>query len=88
MLDDAEISFRIRRLEPFLRGRRTVDGQLGMTVQDGLQGSAMVFFGMVENQGINLVDRQYAFDILDIGFGGFIRNRVDKDILFSSKQVR
>ena len=29
MLDDAEISFRIRRLEPFLRGRRAVDGQLG-----------------------------------------------------------
>ena len=88
MPDDAEISFRIRRLEPFLRGRRAVDGQLGMTVQDGLQGSAMVFFGMVENQGIDLADRQDTFDVLDIGIGCFIGNRVDEDILFPPKQVR
>ena len=48
----------------------------------------MVFFGMVEDQGIDLADRQDTFDVLDIGIGCFIGNRVDEDILFPPKQVR
>ena len=59
-----------------------------MTVQDGLQGAAVIFFRVVEDQGIDLADRQDAFDILDIGFGGSVGNRIDEDILFAPKQVR
>lgn len=48
----------------------------------------MIFFRVVEDQGIDLADRQDAFDILDIGFGGSVGNRIDEDILFAPKQVR